>query len=161
LKEFHNNYKGWILLSTSYVGEFYANDIVNEAFIKLNEKQNINRSYIFLTIRSLCIDFLREKNKIDKTEILDVEFVNEFDKLAAYNRILYNIDKEIDTWYWYDAQLFRLYKDSPMSLRKIANETDISITSIFHTIKKCKQIIKIKFIEDYQDYLNGDYELIN
>jgi hypothetical protein len=42
----------------------------------------------------------------------------------------------------------------------MSGETNISSTNIFHTLKKGKNIIKDKFLEDYQDYKNGDYDLI-
>jgi len=47
-----------------------------------------------------------------------------------------------------------------MSLRTLANETGISITSIHITIKRCKDILNEKFSEDYIDFLNEDYELL-
>ena len=45
-------------------------------------------------------------------------------------------------------------------MRKLASETGISLTSIFTTIKNCKNRIKENIGEDYQDYNNKDYELI-
>ena len=42
----------------------------------------------------------------------------------------------------------------------MAKETNISSVNIFHTLKKGKNIIRDKFEEDYEDYKNGDYDLI-
>ena len=47
-----------------------------------------------------------------------------------------------------------------MSMRELEAETKISLTSIFHTIKHCKQQLREAVGEDYQDYINGDYELL-
>lgn len=162
MEVFTDNYSDWVNLAKSYVGEFYAKDIVNEAYIRLHDKKELNRSYIFLTIRSICIDYLREKNKIYKVDIKDGEAQTYKDtkKEIALQKIKDKIEKEIDTWHWYDAKLFRLYKDSDKSLRCIANETQISLVSIFHTIKTCKSIIKNKFGKDYENYYNENYDLI-
>jgi len=45
-------------------------------------------------------------------------------------------------------------------MRDIANETGISLISIFHSLKNHKQILKEKFEKDYQDYINNDYNNI-
>ena len=47
-----------------------------------------------------------------------------------------------------------------MSIRKIAEETNISWVSIFNTLKKCKQELKELFKEDYEDFKNNDYDRI-
>jgi hypothetical protein len=47
-----------------------------------------------------------------------------------------------------------------MSIRKLAKETGISWVSIFNTLKKCKIDLRENFSEDYDDYINGDYERI-
>ena len=67
------------------------------------------------------------------------------------------IDEEIDNWHWYDRKLFKLYRDTDMSMRDIAAETKISLISIFHSIKNYKEILKNKFENDYQDYITNDY----
>jgi len=161
---FIDNYDDWVDLAKSFVGDTYAQDIVQEAYIKLSgyESKDFNRGYIYLTIRSLCLDFIKAKNKIVKEEIEDynAEYVDETETKQAYNALLAKIDAEIETWHWYDRELFKLYKDTPMSLRTLANETGISITSIHITIKRCKDILNEKFSEDYIDFLNEDYELL-
>ena len=47
-----------------------------------------------------------------------------------------------------------------MSLRQISKGANISLTSIFNSIKNYRAILKDKFVEDIEDYLNGDYHLI-
>ena len=46
------------------------------------------------------------------------------------------------------------------SMRQLAKEIDISLTTVFWTIKRCKQRLLESIGEDYEDYLNNDYELI-
>ena len=56
---------------------------------------------------------------------------------------------------------FEIYRDSGKSLRQLSKETNISVKSIFQTLKHCKQRIKENVGEDYLDYKNKEYELIN
>jgi DNA-directed RNA polymerase specialized sigma subunit len=85
--------------------------------------------------------------------------LNEAEQMATSN-IEQMIEDEIESWHWYDAMLFRLYKDSNLSMRQIADKTNISLTSIFHTLKKCKDRLKENVGEDYEDFINKDFELI-
>jgi len=154
MKVFLENYNDWVDLAKSFVGDTYAQDIIQEAYIKLSGYDNeyINRSYIYLTIRSLCFDFLKAKKRVLKVEIKDynIEDIEENEYKEVYNNLLIEIEKEIETWSWYDREIFKLYRDTPMSLRKLANETGISVTSIYLTIKKCKELLKDKFKQDYE-----------
>lgn len=70
------------------------------------------------------------------------------------------IDEHIEGWRWYENRLFKLYRDSNLSIRGIAAETNISWVSIFNTLKNAKQEIKDKFEETYLDYKNKDYDRI-
>jgi predicted DNA-binding protein YlxM (UPF0122 family) len=63
-----------------------------------------------------------------------------------------NIWAEIDTWYWYDQKMLRIYLESNMSMRDISRETTISLRSIFNTIKNGKERIRDKFKADYDSY---------
>ena len=45
-----------------------------------------------------------------------------------------------------------------MSMRDIAKETNISLISIFNSIKNYKEILNTKFQKDYTDYIERSYE---
>ena len=156
-----DNYKDWLNLARTFVGDDLAPDVVQEAYLRIHNKKEVNRSYMYLTIRSISFDILKLKSKIHKEELTDFQdSEDETEKKECYNIILNKIQKEIESWNWYDQMLFKIYKDTPMSLRDIAKETDISLVSIFNTIKNCKKILKIKFQKDYNNYLLGNYEKI-
>jgi hypothetical protein len=124
---------------------------------------NVRKGYMFFTLRSLYYQFYNKKKKINKVsfdgcwELFDDSNVEEH---KAYNDICLMIDEEIDNWHWYDRKLFKLYRDTNMSMRDIAKETNISLISIFHSIKNYKEILNTKFQKDYQDYSNNDYNTI-
>jgi len=172
LKYIAKHHKEWVNIVRSWGEVEYCEDIVQEMYIKLlkyttKEKivknGNVNKSYVWFTLRSIFLSAIKERNKIDKVRIgdgVEIEYVCELEESIAYSRMLGKIDKELDSWSWYDKHLFKLYSSSDDSIRDIAERSHISITSIFHTLKHCKQRIKDNVSEDYEDFKNQDYERI-
>ncbi len=66
----------------------------------------------------------------------------------------------MDSWHWYDKGLFKLYRENEWSFREASKETKIGTKSIFNTIKYCKERLRENCAEDYEDYINEDYEKI-
>lgn len=165
----------WIRVVNSF-GEYdYAEDVVQEAYIalykyadetKIIKEGKVVRGYIFFTLRSIYYQYYNAKKKINKVSLDDEEFKiqiphnTQMDEQVAFNKICNMIDQELDGWHWYDAKLFKLYRDTDLSIRKIARETNISWVSIFNTLKNAKTIIRDKFGEDYLDYKHEDYDRI-
>ncbi len=151
---------------------FFAEDIVQETYIMLmkwssEEKMfkdgNISKGYMWHALKNTFLQHLNKNNKIKFISIEEAHNLteeNNTEENEAYNDLLNNIDSECNNWHWYDKQLFELYKNTNKSLRQISSETNISVTSIFNTIKTCKKRIKNNIGEDYEDFLNKDYELI-
>ena len=173
IEQVAKHHKEWVEIIHK-LGEFdYAEDIVQESYIALMKYANadklidangfVRKGYMFFTLRSLYYQFYNKKKKINKVsfngcwELFDDSNVEEH---KAYNDICLLIDDEIDNWHWYDRKLFKLYRDTDMSMRDIAKETNISLISIFHSIKNYKEILSNKFQKDYQDYINNDYNQI-
>lgn len=166
-------HKEWIKTIQS-LGEYdYAEDIVQESYIALMKyadesklidvNGDVRKGYMFFTLRSLFYQYYNKKKLINKVpfdgcwELFDDSNIEEH---KAYNDICLMIDEEIENWHWYDKKLFKLYRDTDMSMRDIASETNISLISIFHSIKNYKEILKNKFQKDYQDYIENDYNNI-
>ena len=162
----------------------YGNKIVNKGKVSKGYMYFVLRS-IFINyikqankVRKVNIDMLynisgktwfldesnnnhNTRNLINKTKEIQQDVVCEdIIRERAYGRICDKIDKELESWHWYDKKIFELYRDTPLSIRGMAKETDISFVNIFHTLKKGKNIINKKFAEDYEDYKNQDYDLI-
>lgn len=136
---------------------------------------------MFIMIRHLTYTFFKEKGKIVKEGIDDSLFKCDdedvLEKEMAYLAICENIDKEIDTWHWYDKEVFKIYRmhwrdtttlnrlleefNGSVSIRKIAKNTNISWVTLFNELKESKAKIKEKFAEDWEDYINEEYHLIN
>lgn len=153
--------------------KFYCEDIVQEMYLRLYKyttwdkivkEGEVNKAFIWFVLRNIYVDFCKQKNRIEKVDLNEAVYVNEevFERaeFLAKNELYLKIDSEIESWHWYDAMLFKIYRDSGKSMRKLEAETTISLTSIFHTIKHCKQRLIKAVGEDYIDYVNGDYELL-
>lgn len=167
------HHKEWVKIVNSFGEYFFAEDIVQETYLMLlkwsNEEKlftngNLNKGYVWLALKNTFLMSLRNENKIQKVDIesiamLQQEQNNEL-KHESYSRLLTILDQEVASWHWYDQKLFKLYKDSNLSMREISKETNISVTSIFNTIKNCKARINESVGETYEDYINEDYELI-
>jgi len=107
-----------------------------EKIVKDNE---VNKAYVWFTLRSVYMMYLKEKSKIDKIRIGD-DFDIPDDSSEQFE--LKRVYSYIDRWEWYDKMLFTTYINSDLSIRQIAKETGISLTSVFYTIKNCKQALK-------------------
>lgn len=170
LEKVAKHHDEWIKIIHTF-GEYdYAEDIVQEAYIALykyadadkllDAAGNVRKGYVFFTLKSLFFQFYNKKMKVNKVSI-DEQFTlfdnSNLEEQEAYNNICMLIDEEIKQWHWYDEKLFKLYRDTDMSMRDIAKETNISLISIFNSIKNYKEILNTKFQQDYQDYINNDY----
>ena len=163
----------WVKVIHTF-GEYdYAEDIVQESYIALYKyadadklldiQGEVRKGYMYFTLRSLFYQYYNKKKKVNKVnfddqwELFDDSNIEEH---KAYNDICLLIDEEIKNWDWYDRKLFKLYRDTDLSMRDIAKETNISLISIFNSIKNYKIILKEKFQKDYTDYLENDYEVM-
>jgi DNA-directed RNA polymerase specialized sigma24 family protein len=165
----------WIKLVESF-GEYqYKDDIVQEAYLALYKYTNaekiihngkVSEGYMYFTLKTITYQFYNAKNKIQKVSLDDEENVvyltaeDTIEEQEAFHKICVLIDQEMESWSWYNRRLTELYRDTDMSIRKIAAATNISFVSIFNTLKNCKNEIKQKLQEDFEDYKNGDFDKI-
>ena len=164
-------HKDWVRIVNSFGEYFLADDIVQETYLKIIRlnyidkivTESINKNIMWLILRSVYVDHLRDKKitSVPIDDCLKLSYTDyNLEKHEAFNLIEQKIQEEVDTWHWYDIKLFNLYRNSELSMRDIAEETNISLTSIYNTLKNCKERLRESIGEDFEDYLNGDYELI-
>jgi RNA polymerase sigma factor (sigma-70 family) len=173
----NKQYNKWERTAYSFIsssnGVLEASDIVQEAYIKIvntdkldhivNDEGKVNPSYMYLTIRSVATDYLRvnqrdtkRTNRLDEDEnVFQLESVGYCEHSAKFNELIDKMNEEVNSWAWYDKQLFKLYKDTGFSMQKLSEETKISKTSIFTTLKNCKEKLLTVIGEDYYNYLRG------
>ena len=163
----------WVKIVNSF-GEYnYAEDIVQEgylALIKYAKPENIikdnkmTRGYMYFTLRSIYYQYYNKKRKVKKISIdnedinIQLPYVDDIDEQEAFHKICTMVDDIADGWNWYDRKLWKLYSQTDMSIRKLAKETKISWVSIFNTLKNLKEELRFKLGEDFEDYINNDYD---
>lgn len=130
-KIFEQHHK-WIKIARTFGALDFAEDLVQDTYIKLLDKEDINEAYFYFALRSTVTDFLRK----EKRELIYFEPETKIDE---------DIYDYIDTWHPYDRKLFLTYINNNFSMRELANQTGISLTSIFNTIKNCNENLKKRF----------------
>ena len=191
LVELSKYHKDWFRIAMSFLeNKQDAEDIIQDMYVFLHEKGieldkiryklEINRYFMFVTIRNLCFNFI--KKKYPTQELHDNISHNEDESDDVLGELLTKIDEETKGWHSYDRNLLEFYMYSGLSYRDISYGTNkqprlisnnkelkqesikrgskISVTSIFNTLKICKQKLKDKFSEDFEDYFNNDFDKI-
>jgi DNA-directed RNA polymerase specialized sigma24 family protein len=183
LSKYH---KLWISMGISMgIPSHLVEDFVQEMYLRLNKyvkepkkimynETDINKFYVYITIKNLYNDYLKERNRHHMVRLDDIDVTFEIveptpeaqrkaevEKQRAEERLIDLIQDEVGSWdSWYDQKLFKVYYETDISMRKLSKDTNISVTSIFNSCKNYKQILNTKLAEDFQDYINGDFHLI-
>ena len=156
----------WLAMAKK-LGATYPDDIVQEMYIRLNQyvkdpdrimfkHGEVNTLYVYFTIRNLVSDEKKEQKKDPVWLGLDTsgdvslssEYYERYMSDAVFLQqelqdLINIIQDEKDKWHWYDRDLFDVYfSDEEMTIRKLSEETKISVSSIFNTLKNAKQRIK-------------------
>ena len=179
LEKLAENHTLWIKMVINMgCDKHIAEDIVQSMYLRIHrlvtdEKKimynddEVNRFFIYVTLKNMFVDYVKARNKytfyeyMENDESLDDGLDDqEFDEQEAFHNLVDSMSSEIMTWERYDIILSQLYFKTDLSLRDIANGSGISLMSIYNSIKNYKNILNNKFIDDYQDYMNGDYHLI-
>lgn len=142
--EILSKHRHWISVVKRFGEINYAEDIVHEAYIKILELDKpINFAYFYFTLRSLTMNL--HKNKVVKVEITkDIEYLlidsSQDDLILELAKPILDF---IQTWDDYERMLFMIWVNKGISMRKMSRESGISFTSIYNTIKTCKQKIML------------------
>ena len=130
-----------------------AEDVVQNMYLKINTlinsglditfDQDINKFYIYRTLKSLFYDQCRKESKIHKVNIEYLEkYIKEEEeykekdvagKIKEYNKIL-------DELYWYDRKVWELTREK--SIAEVSKLTNISYYSLYNTYNNVKKLIK-------------------
>ena len=130
-------------------------DIVQDMYIKVfddltnNELQIenliVNNKPHFGIVKTILKRIIQVKSKNKNKK---VRLTNTHKQIADSQEQQEDIDKKIDevlnTMYWFDRKLFKLYRKEFHSIRKLSKATKISHATVHKTIAKCKQELKNK-----------------
>lgn len=172
LEKLANKYDDWIRMAQSFgITKEQAEELVQEMFIRifdyvkepekiLYNEDEVNTFYIYITLRNLYygnIHTSRKKNPIvfytDEIKITDFEGMREtgldsIEEKQEKEKLFERVENLVEDWYWYDKGIFNLHYHKGMSMREISRETNISLSSIFNTLKNAKEIIRQKVSRD-------------
>lgn len=157
-------------LSQDIVQSFYLRMhkyVKNEERIMYNDEE-VNRFFCYVTLKNMYKTYKNAANKFVWYEVREDDAIDDelqqfaFDEAmeVAFERLVQKINDEMATWHRYDKILSEKYLKSDYSLRDIASGSGISLTSIFNSMRENKRILREKFSEDWEDFKNGDYNLI-
>lgn len=154
------------------ISEESANELVQEMYIRVTKyvddaekimynERELNNYYIYVTLRNLFLSKFHIGRKerhysiehiseeLSDIESLDNEFENAFESLID------KIESTVESWYWYDKKLWNIHFKNEMSMRTIARETRISLSSIFNTLSNGKKTIRQVSEKEYENYKNS------
>lgn len=151
----------WIKMVKSFgASQEVAEDQVQEMYLRMYDlvkdpdrvmfnETEVNTQFVYTLLRNRYFTRLNNENKIDtnvdvyKYEALDKQYDIERD--YRLHDLVELIEKEVNTWEWYDTKIYNLYYKEGYNLRVLSEETGICITSIYNTIKNCRIKIRNKF----------------
>jgi DNA-directed RNA polymerase specialized sigma24 family protein len=174
------NHKLWVRMVRGFGADIdLAQDIVQSFYLRMHKyvkdeerimynDEEVNRFFCYVTLKNMYKTYMNASNKfvwyeIREDDAIDAEpreFVFDEAMETAFERLIDRISDEMRSWHRYDRILSEKYLKSDYSLRDIASGAGISLTSIFNSMRENKRILKEKFSEDYEDFKNGDYNLI-
>lgn len=177
------NHELWLRMVLSFgCPSDVAEDLVHEMYLKLHrliedeqkimyDDEDVNKFYIYITLKNLYLDYAKAKSKyrfvdiddyLERNDVEDEGFDDKDNEMDyALGSLVESITSEINSWNVYHAKLCNTYFKGDMSLRDISSISKISLTSIFNSVKNYRKILKDKFMEDVEDFYNGDFHLIN
>lgn len=149
----NNRHSHWLSVA-KYYGSTSPLDDIQDAYVKVIEyinKNGINEEHhpdglMFFCLRSVVlqshknnVELLTTDGKLEVEEDIYVSPITDEEIDAIY--------ETLDDWQWFDRTLIKIYfdldrKNEGMSMRRIASETGISLSTIFNSIKRSKQKIK-------------------
>lgn len=163
----------WIAMAKSFkCNDDTANEIVQEMYIRLYKyvdnpekimynQDEVNTYYVYVTLRNVYLTSIQKSSKMIEYKAINEEEEDfDIEREIALDKILTSIKDRVNQWYWYDKKLWEIHFDRQMSMRAISSATTISLSSIFNTLKACKNKIRDEFREDIEDLNNKDYDRI-
>ena len=149
-------------------------DYVKDAKKIMYNDKEINTFYVYITLRNIYYSNfyntgknIKNRKVIYFSEIIDQadsralgkymienpeEIYANIDRKKKLDVLIDKIEEEINSWYWYDKKMTKLYMNTKMSMRDISKETKISLSSIFNTLTNAKEKIREVTKKEYRNY---------
>ena len=164
-----DKHEDWLRMAKSFGADSeQSNELVQSMYVRLVKyveadgerimynAEEVNTYYVYVTLRNL---FLSKAHSYKKD--LDLEEGNEkifilneidIDYEQSHKELFDKIDSVVNEWYWYDKKLWGIHFYDKVSMRGIASDTKISLSSIFNTLKNGKEKVRNQVGKEYQKY---------
>jgi RNA polymerase sigma factor (sigma-70 family) len=149
----YKKHHSWITVAFKYGSQDLAEDVVQDSYLKLiewaraNKDKPITDGLFFFIVRNTALDVTRKHKEF--TDIDEVQLATLVTHENKFTDAQINaIHDELLTFHWFDAKVLDLYfnlsrdHNQEVSMRQLAEETGISVATIFNTIKRCKERIR-------------------
>jgi len=167
LEKLAKKHKKWVSIANSFGAGELSEDVVQDMYLKIYTNKNnkdMSDAYIWLTLRSIYIDKVRIDNRMQKVNLEDVKGLisEKIDELEfqSFSKINTKIEAVKYKTHYSDVIILNNYFEKGLSMRKISAKYNIAPSTVFRSIKKTKEKIRIEIEEDYTDYINEEYERI-
>lgn len=176
-----DKHEDWIRMAKSFGADIeQSNELVQLMYIRLVKyvdadserimytKDEVNTYYVYVTLRNLFLsnahsyksdcdldDTSKSSQKAYISQDLDLIFEQ------AHKVLFEKIDAIVNEWYWYDKKLWGIHFYDKVSMRGIAADTKISLSSIFNTLKNGKEKVRNQVGKEYENYCKAKSKKIN
>jgi RNA polymerase sigma factor (sigma-70 family) len=124
----------------------------------LDRFSNGHLSYIYKMAKNTYLNFLKREKKYTFLNYKGMT-ENERKKLIEMPRVFekeeniyQQVDDYVNTFYWFDRKLFDLYRyEFKLHKTNMSKKTNISYSTIYRTVKRCKLKIKDKLKDQYYE----------
>lgn len=166
------HHKKWINIVENFgANPAISEDIVQETYIKilgmkdrakmLYNEADVNHFYMYLTLRSVYIDYCRKNRPVNEDSFVDLEQIDvDMDREMAFERLYQKVIDKINGFGKYGSILSQMYFKTDYSLRNLSEMSEIGMYSLYNSIKKYRKAVQDDLGEDFEDFKNGDYDKI-
>lgn len=156
LNELAKHHQEWLNIAYHICKDRYlADDLVQEMYLKIHKRnlqKEVNNWYIYVTIKHLFFDYLKQENQyteINERTLEQAENVTD----SAYFSLLDRLDEELDDLHWYKKRL--IIEKQIKSPRTIQEETSINYQHIYRSCQKTEDTLRKRLMKDFEAYQKG------
>lgn len=95
--------------------------------------------------------FIYNKNNLYQYTDDNINHNEELDRYTNEEKLRANIQDEINSWHHYESDLFKYVHYENINMRQLSRGTGIEYFSIYNTIRGCRDKLRTKFGEDYNN----------
>ena len=174
INEVYKHHKEWLNIVKSFGEAEYAEDLVQEMYICLHKYTDVNQifkdgeltkrghSYIYRILLNLFRQLHRKRKQLPKVNLDEVDLMTDEDdeERAVLDIICQKVEQEVAEWNLEEGSIFLDKFINGTSYRKLGKKLDKHFTTVYFEFRETLEKIKEAVGEDYEDYLNGDYNYI-